>query len=83
VTFLAEPWFKEIATAADQRDTRHNGGGPNTGGKPLMSVLMSWARSTLANMEYALGRSDRWFDRILVGAIVLLAIAVALLFLAT
>ena len=30
----------------------------------------------------ALGRTDHWFDRILVGVIVLLAIAVAFLFVA-
>jgi hypothetical protein len=45
-----------------------------------MSVLMSWARSTLANVEHALGRTDRWFDRILVGVLVLLALAVVLIF---
>jgi hypothetical protein len=48
-----------------------------------MSVMMSWARSTLANVEHALGRSDRWFDRMLVGVLVLLAFAVVVLFLAT
>ncbi len=48
-----------------------------------MSVMMSWARSTLANVEHALGRSDRWFDRVLVGVLVLLAFAVVVLFLAT
>jgi hypothetical protein len=47
-----------------------------------MSVLMSWARSTLANVEHALGRTDRWFDRILVGVLVLLALAVVLIFVA-
>ena len=45
-----------------------------------MSVLMSWARSTMANMEHALGRTDSWFDRILVGVLVLLAVAVVFLF---
>ena len=48
-----------------------------------MSVLMSWARSTLANVEHALGRSDRWFDRMLVGVLVLLAVAVVVLFVAS
>lgn len=48
-----------------------------------MSVMMSWARSTLANVEHALGRSDRWFDRMLVGVLVLLAVAVVVLFVAT
>jgi hypothetical protein len=47
-----------------------------------MSVLMSWARSTLANVEHTLGRSDRLFDRMLVGVLVLLAVAIVLLFLA-
>ncbi len=46
-----------------------------------MSVLMSWARSTLANVEHALGHTDGWFDRILVGVLVLLAVAVVFLFL--
>ena len=48
-----------------------------------MSVLMSWARSTLANVEHALGRSDRWFDRMLVGVLVLLAVAIVFLFVAS
>jgi hypothetical protein len=47
-----------------------------------MSVMMSWARSTFANFEHALGRSDRWYDRILIGVIALLAVAIVLLFLA-
>ena len=46
-----------------------------------MSVLMSWARSTVANVEHALGRTDSWFDRILIGVLVLLAVAVVFLFL--
>ena len=45
-----------------------------------MSVLMSWARSTVANVEHALGHTDGWFDRILIGVIVLLALAVVILF---
>ena len=45
-----------------------------------MSVLMSWARSMLANVEDALGRSDHWFDRILIGVLGLLALAVLFLF---
>jgi hypothetical protein len=48
-----------------------------------MSVLMSWARSTLANVEHSLGRSDQWFDRMLVGVLVLLAFAVVCIFVAT
>jgi hypothetical protein len=45
-----------------------------------MNVLMSWARSTVANVEHALGRTDSWFDRILIGVLVLLAVAVVFLF---
>jgi hypothetical protein len=45
-----------------------------------MSVLMSWARSTLANVEHALGRSDRWFEHMLVGVLVLFAAAILFLF---
>jgi hypothetical protein len=48
-----------------------------------MSVLMSWARSTLANVEHVLGRSDHWFDRMLVGVLVLLALAIVVLFAAS
>ena len=45
-----------------------------------MSVMMSWARSTLANVEHSLGRSDRNFDRLLAGVLVLLAFAIVFLF---
>lgn len=45
-----------------------------------MHVFMSWARSTVAQVEHSLGRSDDYFDRILIGVVVLLAIAVAFLF---
>jgi hypothetical protein len=48
-----------------------------------MSVLLSWARTTLANVEHNLARSDRNFDRVLVGVLVLLAFAIVLLFIAT
>ena len=48
-----------------------------------MSVLMSWARSTLANVEHALGRSDHWFDHMLIGVLVLLALAIVVLFAAS
>lgn len=47
-----------------------------------MSVLMSWARSTLASLDHTLGRSDRWYDRILIGVMVLLAFAIVFLFIA-
>jgi hypothetical protein len=46
-----------------------------------MNVFMSWARSTVANVEHALGQGEDWFDRILVGVLALLAVAVAFLFL--
>jgi hypothetical protein len=45
-----------------------------------MSVFMSWARSTVANLEQALGHTEDWFDRILIGVLVLLAVAVVFLF---
>ena len=45
-----------------------------------MHVFMSWARSTVSNVERTLGRSETYFDRILIGVLVLLAIAIALLF---
>ena len=48
-----------------------------------MSVLMSWARSTLANVEHSLGGTDRVFDRMLAGVVLLLAFAIVLLFVAT
>ncbi len=44
-----------------------------------MSVMMSWARSTLANLDHRLGR-DQWYDRILVGVMILLALAIVVLF---
>jgi hypothetical protein len=48
-----------------------------------MQVFMSWARSTVTQIERALGRSENYFDRILIGVLALLAIAVLFLFLAT
>ena len=45
-----------------------------------MHVFMSWARSTVAQIERALGRRDYYFDRILVGVVALLAVAVLFLF---
>ena len=52
-------------------------------GRPRMHVFMSWARSTVSNVERTLSHSENYFDRILTGVLVLLAIAVAFLFLAT
>ena len=48
-----------------------------------MHVFMSWARSTAAQFEHSLGRSEAYFDRILVGVMALLAIAVVFLFAAS
>ena len=45
-----------------------------------MSFFMSWARSTVATFEHALSSNDDWFDRILVGVLILLAVAVVFLF---
>ncbi len=45
-----------------------------------MSLFMSWARSTVANVEHALGRSESWLDRLLVGVLILLAVAIFFLF---
>jgi len=45
-----------------------------------MDVMLSWARSTVASFEHKLGRSERYFDRILVGVMVALALAIAILF---
>ncbi len=48
-----------------------------------MHVLMSWARSTVTQLERSLGRSENYFDRILIGVLALLAIAVLFLFTAS
>jgi hypothetical protein len=45
-----------------------------------MSVLMSWARSTLANVEHALHRSDHAFEKVLIGVLLLFALAIVLVF---
>ena len=45
-----------------------------------MDMMMSWARSTVANLEHTLGRTDAWYDGILVGVLALLAVAVVFLF---
>jgi len=45
-----------------------------------MEIFVSWTRSTVANIERRLAHADDYFDRILIGVIVLLAIAVAILF---
>ncbi len=48
-----------------------------------MHVFLSWARSTVTQIERSLGRSENYFDRILIGVLALLAIAVLFLFTAT
>ena len=45
-----------------------------------MHVFMSWARSTVTQLERSLGRSENYFDRILIGVLALLAVAVLFLF---
>jgi|GraSoiStandDraft_4_1057263.scaffolds.fasta_scaffold552236_2 hypothetical protein len=45
-----------------------------------MHVFMSWARSTVTQVERSLGRSEEYFDRILIGVVALLALAIVFLF---
>jgi hypothetical protein len=45
-----------------------------------MHVFMSWARSTATQVERSLGRSEDYFDRILIGVVTLLALAIVFLF---
>jgi hypothetical protein len=45
-----------------------------------MEMMMSWARSTVANIEHKLGRGEDYFDRILIGVLALLALAIVFLF---
>lgn len=44
-----------------------------------MSVFLSWARSTVANLEQKLGRGEDYFGRIFVGVLLLLALAIVLI----
>jgi hypothetical protein len=76
------PPFKESAADADHGDARH-AGAVNTDTPERtapMSLFMSWARSTFANFEHAIGHREDRLDRILVGVVVLLAVAVVFLF---
>jgi hypothetical protein len=79
---LAFRWVKESGGATDGNVTDGTCGGRGHDDERMtpMSVFLSWARSTVANLDRALGRTDQWFDRILVGVLVLLVIAVAFLF---
>ena len=65
--------------------TRRRGPRPTNRRKddPHMHVFMSWARSTVTQLERSLGRSEHYFDRILIGVLVLLAVAVLFLFTAS
>jgi hypothetical protein len=45
-----------------------------------MHVFMSWARSTVTQVQRSLGRSEDYFDRILIGVVTLLALAIVFLF---
>jgi hypothetical protein len=45
-----------------------------------MKVMMSWARSTIANVDTKLGQSERHFDYVLIGIMLLLAVASIVLF---
>ncbi len=45
-----------------------------------MNLMLSWARSTVANIEQTLGRAEDHLDRVLVGVLVVLALTIAFLF---
>ena len=45
-----------------------------------MNVIMSWARSTLANVDSKLGRTEHHFDMILIAVMVVLALASIFMF---
>jgi len=45
-----------------------------------MNVMMSWARSTLANVDSKFGRTERHYDVLLVAVMVVLALASIFLF---
>ena len=45
-----------------------------------MKLVLSWARSTAANIDRSLGRAEDQIDRVLVGVLVLLALTIAFLF---
>jgi hypothetical protein len=45
-----------------------------------MHVFMSWARTTLSNVDNRLGRTERHFDALLIGIMAVLALASAFLF---
>ena len=45
-----------------------------------MIVMMSWARSTLANVDSKLSRTERHYDVLLIAVMVVLALASIFLF---
>jgi hypothetical protein len=45
-----------------------------------MNVMMSWARSTLANVDSKLGRTERHYDLLLGAVMVVLLLASIFLF---
>jgi hypothetical protein len=68
---------------ADYARTRCGGRDRQRRDDPHMHVFMSWARSTVTQFERSLGRSENYFDRILIGVLALLAVAVLFLFTAS
>ena len=73
--------LKELRVAADHVTSGTRGAVDHTQEDGPMHVFMSWARSTVANIDRNLGRAEDHFDRILLGVLVVLAVAVAFLFL--
>ena len=55
-------------------------GRPPQGREPPMNVMMSWARSTLANVDSKLSRTERHYDVLLIAVMVVLALASIFLF---
>jgi hypothetical protein len=45
-----------------------------------MNLMISWARSTVANIEQTLGRAEDHIDTLLLGVLVVLALTIAFLF---
>jgi hypothetical protein len=45
-----------------------------------MKVMMSWARSTMASVDSKVGHAERHLDFMLIGVMVLLAVASIFLF---
>lgn len=62
--------------------TTENPGGRDNLNKdgPHVELFVSWTRSTIARVERMLSHADDYFDRILMGVLGLLAVAVVILF---